>query len=145
VPALVCAGTLLLAARRAAIPLAGVSRFGGAAAAVVLAVLAVAAYGGNRELALGEQGSEEAARRAARLQPWSGEPWRLLGESQLARGEVAAARKSFREGLERDADEWELWLDLALATSGRERGDALDRAAELDPLATQIAELRAGA
>jgi hypothetical protein len=145
VTAFACAGALLLGARRAAIPLLGTPRYAWAAAAVVVAGLAGAAYAGNRELALAERGSDVAARRAARLQPWSGEPWRLLGESQLARGDVAAARASFREGLERDADEWELWLDLALATSGRERDEALDRAAELNPLAGEIDELRAAA
>jgi hypothetical protein len=140
--ALVCAASLLLVARRDEVGLARVARVATAAAAAGLAVLAIGAYAGNRELALAERGSERAARRAASLQPWSGEPWRLLGEAQLAAGDVAGARESFREGLERDPDEWELWLDLALAAEGRERAEALGQAAALNPLDPDIEELR---
>jgi O-Antigen ligase len=142
ITAVVCAAALLLTARRRDVGLSGPVRIAAATAAAVLAVLAIGAYAGNRELVLAERGSEQSARRAGRLQPWSGEPWRLLGEAQLARGDVAGARESFLEGLERDEDEWELWLDLALAVDGRERSSALDRAAELNPLAPEIAELR---
>jgi hypothetical protein len=141
VTALVCAVSLLLASRRDEVGVPRVARLSTAAVAAVLAVLSIAAYLGNRELALAERGSERAARRAADLQPWSGDPWRLLGEAQLARGDVAGARESFREGLERDPDEWELWLDLALAAEGRQRAEALERAAALNPLEPDIAEL----
>jgi hypothetical protein len=139
--ALVCAASLLLASRRDEVGVARAARVATAAIAAVLAGLSIPAYAGNRELALAERGSERAARRAARLQPWSGEPWRLLGEARLARGDVAGARESFREGLERDPDEWELWLDLALATEGRERAEALERTAALNPLEPDLEEL----
>jgi O-Antigen ligase len=142
ITAVVCAAALLLTARRREVGLPRPVRIAVAAVAAVLAVLASGAYAGNRQLVLAERGSEQSARRAGRFQPWSGEPWRLLGEAQLARGDVAGARKSFLEGLERDDDEWELWLDLALAADGRERSNALARAAELNPLAPEIAELR---
>ena len=114
----------------------------GAGAAVALLALAVTAYVGNRELALGENGSERSARRAARLQPWSAEPWRVIGESQLERGELAAARASFREGLSRDDGDWELWTDLALASEGEARRDALARAVSLNPRDPDLMELR---
>ena len=140
VAAVVCAASLLVSRRPTETPLGGRIP---AAAAVLLAVVAAGAYAGNRELVLAEGGSERAARRAARLQPWSGEPWRLRGEVQLSRGDVAAARSSFLEGLDRDDDEWELWLDLALVTEGEERRRALDRAEELNPLAPEIDELSA--
>ena len=100
----------------------------GGAAALALALLALTAYAGNRELALGAAGSERSARRAARLQPWSAEPRRVLGEAQLERGELEAARASFREGLSRDDGDWELWIDLALASDGDARRAAFDRA-----------------
>ena len=141
--ALVCAIALLVASRKQEEALPPPIRAVAGAAATLLAALALAAYPGNRELALAEAGSERAARRAARLQPWSCEPWRLLGEARLARGDVEGARDAFLEGLERDDGEWELWLDLALATEGRERERALREAARLNPLEPDLRELAA--
>jgi O-antigen ligase len=142
VVAIACA-TALLSARRRERPLAQPARLAAGAAALVLAALALGAYAGNRELAVAESGSERSARRAARLQPWSSEPWRLLGEARLARGEVAGARAAFLEGLERDDGDWELWLDLALASDGAERERALQQARELNPRDPAPAELAA--
>src|SRR5262245_35100022 len=143
VPAILCALALLLSARTREVPLRFRARAPAAAVAVVLAVLALLAYAGNRELAVAESGEPSAARRAARLQPWSSEPWRLLGEAQLARGQVEAARESFRKGVDRDDGDWELWLDLALATEGSERMHAIERARELNPRDPDIAEIAA--
>ena len=140
VPALCCATALVVGTRRGAVePL----RFARAAVAVaaVLGVLTLAAYAGNRALEVAAAGSDRSARRAARLQPWSAQPWRILGERQLARGEVERARESFREGLERDDGDFELWLDLALASQAAERERALARARELNPLAPDLDEL----
>lgn len=142
VPALACAVALLLSARRQWTPLGRVPRLVGGAAALALVVLALTAYAGNRELALAEAGSERSARRAARLQPWSSVPWRVLGEAQLERGEVEAARASFREGLSRDDGDWELWIDLALASDGDARRAAFDRAVRLNPRDPDLPELR---
>ncbi len=143
VAAIVCAVALLLAARVREAPLPTRTRAVAGAVAVALAVPALVAYAGNRELALGESGSVAAARRAADLQPWSAAPLRLLGEAQLARGQVTAARESFRKGLERDDGDWELWFDLALASEGPERAHALARAQALNPREPDIAEIAA--
>ena len=142
VPALACAVALLLTSRQRWTPLGQAARFVGGAVAVALVVVALAAYAGNRELALAENGSERSARRAARLQPWSAEPWRVLGEAQLERGELEAARASFREGLSRDDGDWELWIDLALSSEGSERRDAFARAVRLNPRDPDLLELR---
>jgi O-antigen ligase len=141
-PALACAVALLLSARRQWTPLRHAPELVGGSAALALVVLALTAYAGNRELALAEAGSERSARRAARLQPWSSEPWRLLGEAQLERGGVDAARTSFREGLSRDDGDWELWIDLALASDGDVRRAAFDRAVRLNPRDPDLPELQ---
>jgi O-Antigen ligase len=149
VAALACGIALLLAARGAAEarPLGRVPSIAGAAAAGVLACVALFGLVGNRaELASADAldaaqlaSAADEARQARRWEPWSGTPWRLLGESQLQAGEVSRARRSFLEGLEHDRGDWELWLDLALVSRGEEREAALAHVAELNP---QSAELR---
>ena len=119
-----------------------------AIAPVALCGLALFAYAGNRVLAEATAAADRAdfpasadrARTARRLQPWSAEPWRLLGEAELAAGENPAARRSFRRGLERDPGNWELWLDLGLASEGTERRAAWARAASLNPLSPELKE-----
>jgi O-antigen ligase len=114
-----------------------------------LALLAGAAYGGNYALAqanaaadrLESNDARAAARRARTLQPWSPEPWRVLGETELADGSLEAARRSFRRGLENDPDDWELWLDLGLASDAQARREAFSRAALLNPLSPELREL----
>jgi O-antigen ligase len=143
IPAIVCAVALLVGDRRGARQ-ALRFRTAGAVAASILAVLTLAAYAGNRALEVAENGSEGSARRAADLQPWSAQPLRALGESELSAGDTAAARTAFLDALDRDDDDWELWLDLALASEGADRNRALARAKELNPLEPAIDELRAG-
>ena len=118
-----------------------------------LCLLVVPAFLGNRAAAEAESAydrgslpeAEDAARTARSLQPWSPEPWRLLGEAQLAQGSLASARSSFREGLAEDPDEWELWFDLGLASEGPARRRAFERAARLNPLSPELEELGAEA
>ncbi len=119
-----------------------------AVAPVVLCGLVVFAYAGNRVLSTavvradrGEAAARGTARTARTLQPWSAEPWRVLGEAHLALGEDDAARRSFRRGLELDPDSWELWLDLGLASEGSAQRAAWARAASLNPLSPELREL----
>jgi hypothetical protein len=124
------------------------------AAVVMLVLAAVAALGllGNRAAATSSDAYEaghwreaiEQAQTAIRWMPWSAQGWRLLGEAQLARGEVKRARASFLTGLEKDSGDWELWLDLALASEGEPYRHALARASALNPRSPEIRELRAG-
>jgi len=114
-----------------------------------LCLLAVPAFLGNRAAAEAESAydrgswrdAEDAARSTRSLQPWSPEPWRLLGEAQLAQGSLAPARRSFRAGLAEDPEEWELWLDLGLASEGPARRRAFEHAARLNPLSPELDEL----
>jgi tetratricopeptide (TPR) repeat protein len=82
------------------------------------------------------------AHRATSWLPWSPEPWQQLGEAQLAQGKPDAARASFRSAIEKDSGDWNLWFDLARASTGRAQADALAHAARLNPLSPEIAALR---
>jgi hypothetical protein len=87
--------------------------------------------------------SAEAADTATRWMPWSSDPWQFLGEAQLRLQRRAAARDSFQKAIAKDRDDWELWFDLALASSGPARRAAAVRALELNPRATELDGLRA--
>jgi Flp pilus assembly protein TadD len=76
---------------------------------------------------------------ATRWLPWAAEPWHALGEAQLALGDRAAARASFRRGLQKDSLDWTLWLGLALASDGDARRAATERATELNRFGVMLA------
>jgi O-antigen ligase/polysaccharide polymerase Wzy-like membrane protein/tetratricopeptide repeat protein len=116
-------------------------RAGGVALTVALGAVAVVGLVGNgaiaasiSELRSGDYASaEEEARRASRWAPWSAEPWRVLGEVRLRRGQGERARAALREATERDPRNWVLWAELASASQGVARRDARARAHALNP------------
>jgi hypothetical protein len=121
---------------------------------LVTATLALAAFAfvglvGNSKLAAGTRAadsgrwalSETRAREAMGWMPWSGEPWRLVGESQLARRQFAAARRSLETAISKDPRNWELWLDLSLASKGDARRQAARRALGLNPFDAEVTAL----
>lgn len=120
------------------------------AATLALAAVAFVGLVGNMALAQSADAaragdwaqSESHARRAETWAPWAPEPWQRIGEAQLARGELRAAQESFRAAIERDERDWELWLDLARASTGRAQRRALAEAKRLNPLSPEIAQLR---
>jgi O-Antigen ligase len=87
----------------------------------------VAAASGNWQRA------EAKARTAIRWMPWSSDGWQQLGEAQLAAHQRAPAERSLRKAIALDPGNWNLWFDLARASSGRARRAALGRARSLDP------------
>jgi Flp pilus assembly protein TadD len=127
-----------------------IARAGALAAAVLVTIVAFVGLVGN--VALTESGraaragdwrtSMSEARRARTWAPWSSEAWRLTGEAQLGLGDTIDARASFRRAIAKSPGDWSLWFDLARVTTGREQRAALTRAARLDPLSPEIAELR---
>ena len=139
---------LVVAARRGNIgQLPSWSRAGIAAAVVSVSLLAIVGGLGTSALAHAQssvargdiRSALEEADRARQLMPWSGRPWLVRGEAELAAGDRRAAASSFKRSIEIDDRDWRAWLDLAIATDGAERASALARARSLYPRSTEIA------
>jgi tetratricopeptide (TPR) repeat protein len=153
-PALAC-GVALIALRpkaaTAALPRRGL-RFAGAAAAIVLAGVAVVGLVGSSAVSASEAAAQDSppdyreaesqARKARRWAPWSSEPWQRLGESQLAAGDAAAASASFRRAIAKEPSDWQLWFELAQASTGSTRSAALARARRLNPRSPELQAFR---
>jgi hypothetical protein len=140
---LLCGASILLMARRRRPPrpLAAPVRFSVAALAVAAAGFATIALLGNAALSRSATARREGklvqaatdARRARSLMPWSPAPWDALGQTQLAAGLAHDARQSFRKAISMDKGDWQLWYDLAGATTGATRRLALRQAVTLFP------------
>ena len=151
IAALFCGMALLIAARAGPVHrLSRDSRLAVMAALLVLAAGSFVAAIGNAAIAAGRtaadngepEKAEADARKAMRWMPWSSEPWQLAGEAQLVRGDLANARATLRTAIDKDPDDWELWLDLSLASRGRGRRVAAARAVRLNPLGPELASSR---
>jgi hypothetical protein len=151
VPAIFCAAVLLARSRPDEPPwLTGRRRAVTLALLAPLAVVALVGHVGNRaasaSIAATEAGDPARglaeAKRAITWAPWSEEAWQLKGEAELELGDQNAARRSLERGLRRNPDSWSAWFDLAVASRGRERGRALDRATALNPLSPEVEQLR---
>lgn len=145
--ALLCGGALVVAARSDRRPAHVPVRAAGLALTAVVGVIAFVGLGGNVHLASAASAahegrwadSERAARAALGWAPWSAEAWQRIGEAQIGRGELPAARRSLRRALAKDRLDWELWLELAELADSRA---ALVRAEKLNPLAPEVGAAR---
>ena len=154
VAAMVCAAALLAEARREERAIEPAPWVRGTAVAVTLVLVAVAfaTLTGNNAIAASDDAAEnerwaeaeDEALTAKRWAPWSSEPWQRLGEAHLGQGAFAEAEHDFREAIEREPRDFELWLGLAQATDGPERAAALRRARELNPYSPEVEEFDAG-
>jgi len=150
--AVFCGAALLVAGRpdAGAPPLAFAWRAAVVAAALTASTCAFVGLIPNIALAAGTKATsaedwreaESQARKAIRWAPWSSEGWQLLGEAQLQQAELAAARVSFRRAIAKDRSDWNLWLDLAFASTGQARRHAAATALRLDPLSPEIDQVR---
>jgi O-Antigen ligase/Tetratricopeptide repeat len=151
--ALLCGTACVVAARRGGEEvrqLTGRTRAAALGAIVVLIGVAFVGLVGNLAASASANAARDGnwsaaashARRASDWAPWSAEPWRLLGEAQLGTGNLAAAQRSFRTAIAKDPGDWNLYFDLARATTGRARRAALAAAARLNPRSPELAELR---
>jgi hypothetical protein len=146
---LFCGGALLVAARRGDVRAMSTHvRAGTLVLVLAISALTIVAIVGNSALAAGASAadahrwrdSEAEARKAMSWMPWSSDPWQMVGEAQLARGRRAAARASFRKAISKDGRDWELWVDLALASPQPDRRRAALVALRLNPLSPEIAQ-----
>ena len=114
-------------------------------------VVALVVHVGNRAAgdaldALAADRPEQAAAAAERARtwmPWSSEGDQLLGEALAEAGDDRAARVALLRAARRDPGEWSIWYDLASVETGPERGRALTRARELNPLSVELPALEA--
>ena len=151
--ALFCGSALLAATPRPAVasvhPFVRLLVLGGV---IALAAFAFVGLRGNQAIAAAENAASNGnlataiadARRASGWAPWSARPWQLRGEAELQRRQLRAARVDLRKAAAKDPADWSIWLDLALASSGRERRDALAEAAQLNPLDPVVASFGRG-
>jgi tetratricopeptide (TPR) repeat protein len=146
--ALFCAATLLSSPRPAL--LTGRGRVAVLALAAPVLAVALIAHVGNRataaSIAANERGDPDRAlaqaERAIDWAPWSDEPWQLRGEAELLLEDDAAARKSLKRALELNPESWSTWLDLAVASRGAGRTQALAQVKRLNPLSQEADELQ---
>jgi O-antigen ligase len=139
VAAIACGAFLLGSEGAVRRPVSRAPAYAALAAAALVAAFSLAGNtflsGAASALRAGDPATAESrARIAARLAPWSAEAWRLRGEAERELGAPAAAASSFREGIERDSGDVELWLALARVEEGEGRRRALERARRLNPL-----------
>jgi O-antigen ligase len=105
-----------------------------AAAVFVLQVGNAAQRSAARNLDNARAGDAAAAARRARAwQPWTATPRLLLGEAQLAAGDVDTAARTFAGVTRSDPGNAEAWFQLALATRGPRHTFARARPLLLDP------------
>jgi O-antigen ligase len=150
---LFCGAGILVAARSDAVEQREMSprlRYALLGATLFVMVVAFVGLVGNMSLAQASTAagkgnwatSAKDAKRAHTWAPWSSEPYRLLGEAQLGQGDTESAVASFNKAIAKSASDWNLWFDLARATTGNAQRDALRHAKQLNPLSPEIAELQ---
>jgi tetratricopeptide (TPR) repeat protein len=143
-------GCAILAAARADVREIALGRLARrSAVAIALTISVVAAIGllGNRAAASATndtnhrnwQQAEAQAHRATELMPWSSIGWEDLGDAEYQQGKLAEARASYSTAIAKDPHNWQLWLDLALVTTGNAEHKAALRAQALNPLSSEIA------
>lgn len=151
--ALVLGAALVVAARDPSAvsrPLLPRARAGALAITLASMVAAFVGLVGNMALSqsaraagAGDWGASiDHARRAQTWAPWSPEPYRRVGDAELALARPFRARASYNKAIGKTPNDWSLWFDLARASTGRQQRDALGRAAALNPLSPEVAQFR---
>jgi Flp pilus assembly protein TadD len=143
VAALLCAVAIIVAARGEPTRAARTRlRVAAVIATLGAAGLTAVALAGNLALTRAESAARSGspadvarfARAAAWWQPWSAKPLLVLGQAQLAAGDVRSARRSFAHAVRLAPQDWRAWYELG-GVSPAKRAVALRRVTLLDPLA----------
>jgi O-antigen ligase len=152
ITALLCGAVLVLETRSTTSEwkLSAPARAGALACVMSLVAFVFVLHVGNSAVAAGARAvdhghfarAEARARRAERWLPWSFQPWQVLADAQLARGDLQGARASLHTAIAKDPENWSLWFALAKASRGAARVQALDRAHALAPRSREVEELR---
>jgi hypothetical protein len=149
--ALACAWAVLAGARpeRPPVPLRAIAR--AVALAVAACVIAIATVGYLGSTALERSAvalragdfpaARVDARRAARLQPWSPLPWRILGDIEGAAGHKGSALADYRHMLAKEPNDWFAWYAVAIASEGAARTEAARAGLRLNPRSPELAAL----
>jgi O-Antigen ligase len=142
ITALLCGTAALVRSRSdSEVPISRRWRFGLVGVPLTLAILGFIGVNGNGALSDAREdanagrwaASQTDAEKAQPWLPWSSDPWQMVGEAQLARGDRAAAEQSFRTAISKDPNDPDLWEGLVYASKGRERRQALIQALRLNP------------
>jgi hypothetical protein len=142
ITALLCGTAALVRSRSdSEVPISRRWRFGLVGVPLALAILGFIGVNGNGALSDAREdanagrwaASQTDAEKAQPWLPWSSDPWQMVGEAQLARGDRAAAEQSFRTAISKDPNDPDLWEGLVYASKGRERRQALIQALRLNP------------
>ena len=142
ITALLCGTAALVRSRSdGEVPISRGWRFGLVGVPLVLAAIGFVGVNGNGALADAHDhanqrqwaASEADGAKAEGWVPWSSDPWRYVGEAQLAQGDRSSAAQSFRTAIDKDPNDPDLWQGLAYATTGRERREAVTEALRLNP------------
>ena len=90
----------------------------------------------------------QAARAAAAIEPWAGDPWVQLATVEQAAGNLAAARLDVREAIDRSPEDFRPWVLAAVIATSDGNSDAatayLLRAVDLAPLVLERSVLTPG-
>jgi O-Antigen ligase len=142
ITALLCGTAALVRSRSdSEVPISRRWRFGLVGVPLALAMLGFIGVNGNGALSDAREAanagrwaaSQTDAEKAQPWLPWSSDPWQMVGDAQLARGDRAAAEQSFRTAISKDPNDPDLWEGLVYASKGRERRQALIQALRLNP------------
>jgi hypothetical protein len=122
-------------------------RRGMLAALALAGAFAFVGLQGNRQMSAAQSAldthrwgaAEQQALAARRWAPWSTHTWLVAGQARLAAGDAAGARAAYRTAIAKDPNDWQLWFELARASTGAEQRAALSQASSLNPLSREIA------
>jgi tetratricopeptide (TPR) repeat protein len=149
--ALACACVVLTGTRRDR-PHVGIGAIArGAMLAVAALVIAIATLGYLGSTALERSAlalrardfstAQAQARQAARLEPWSPIPWRILGDVEGEAGNRRAALADYHRMLAKDPNDWFAWYAVAVASEGPARAEAARAGLRLNPRSPELAAL----